>query len=214
MNKFTLKNYPPILLIALVCIIAALSFGLQMVWKNHIEHKQAGLLAQMVTILTSYGTVISILTFINKSIKWKWIFRVIGVYKVSGKYVGKIISSYRIGDDTNKEFIQRYCKITIYQNLNGLLIEGDYFSDNKYKNISSSFKSFHEEIEKLENGSFQITYFYSNKGNQLHQDNLKYLLNNHEGISVLTFNPSNHNIQGYYFNHERSSHGTLSLQPE
>jgi hypothetical protein len=95
--------------------------------------------------------------------------------------------------------------------MNGLHISGDYFSDEQMKEHTSGFTSHHEELKKQADGSFQVYYFYSSKGDLFHADQKNYGLNNHEGICVLVYRAELQTLEGYYYNRERSSHGKIFL---
>ena len=209
MDKFSFKNYPPGILIFLICLIVAIKFGLHKL--GDIVFKHATLLSwlDLLYILLSAGTVISLMRLINRKVMWRWLLKLLGLCDVRGIYEGYILSSFQ--DDSN-EFIKRFCKIQVIQNLNGLHISGDYFSDEQMKEQTSGFTSHHEELKKQADGSFQVYYFYSSKGDLFHADQKKYGLNNHEGICVLVYRAELQTLEGYYYNRERSSHGKIFLK--
>jgi len=210
MNKFNLKNYPPKILMIIVCIIIAVNFFAKTLWEKYFQHDKDSVIEQCLIIVTSYGIVISALTIINKYVMWNWLLRLLRLADINGEYSGKMISSYQNESNAN---IELYCKFHILQNLNGFLVTGEFYNDGGYKNKSSTFISSSEELTKLEDGKFQIHYFYNNIGQQLNKSHEKYFLNNHSGVSVMVFNPINRTIEGYYFNHERTSYGTIALVP-
>ncbi len=212
MDKLTFKNYPPTILAILLCVIVALNFGFKVLWGTIWEHKTFGLWDEILCIFFSYSTVLAVFTYINKNCMWKWVLKLLGVCDIRGKYVGKVISSYHIEDDLSKPHIELFCKMQIIQNINAIKIEGNFYTDKECTNRSSHFASFWEEIKKKENGDFDIRYFFSSKGSQLHPDNAKHGLTNHDGVCVLTFNPKSHTLKGYYFNHERFSNGEIYLE--
>jgi hypothetical protein len=142
---------------------------------------------------------------------WKWLLKLLDLHDVRGVYEGYILSSFHNQNDPEMSNIKRYGRIKIVQNINGLHVNGDYYSDQEMKNHTSSFRSYNEEIKKLPDGNFQVYYFFTNVGDQFHADHSKYDLNNHEGVCILTFRIDNQTMEGYYFNRERSSHGKVFL---
>jgi hypothetical protein len=212
MEKFSFKNYPPGILVFLICLIVAIKFGLHKL--GNIVFAQQVLLSwlDLLYILLSAGTVIFIMKLANRKIMWKWLLKLLDLCDVRGVYEGYIVSSFHDQDDPSQNFIKRYCKVHVTQNLNGLHISGDYYSDKQMKKPTSGFSSYQEEIKKHVDGSFQISYFYSNKGDQLHKDHETYGLNNHEGVCVLAYQIELQTLEGYYFNRERSSHGKIFLK--
>jgi hypothetical protein len=209
MDKFSFKNYPPGILVFLICLIVAIKFGLHKL--GDIVFKQETLLSwlDLVYILLSAGTVMFLMKLINLKVMWKWLLKLLGLCDVRGVYEGYILSSFQ--DNNSQNFIKRYCKIQVAQNLNGLYVSGDYFSDEQMKEHTSGFTSSYEELKKQADGSFQVYYFYSNKGDLFHADQRSYGLNNHEGICVLVYRPELQTLEGYYYNRERSSHGKIFL---
>lgn len=210
MKNFNLKHYPPALLISITCIISAINLAVKAFWNRYIGTSST-LFNELSIIVSSSSLVVFILSNLNK-LMWKWWLKLIGLIDVRGDYYGKLISSYDSTEDSN-ENIELNCKVKIVQNVNGLRIEGDFFTDAALTQRSSSFLSSHEEIETLDNGNASIRYFFANKGNQLHDDNLTRGLTNHEGVAVLTFDVNTKKITGYYFNHERKSSGQIRLEP-
>lgn len=209
MDKFSFKNYPPGILVFLVCLIVAIKFGLHKLGDIVFKHVTLLSWLDLLYILLSAGTVISLMRLINRKVMWRWLLKLLGLCDVRGVYEGYILSSFL--DDHSQEFIKRFCKIRVAQNLNGLHISGDYFSDEQMKAQTSGFTSHHEELKKQADGSFQLYYFYSSKGDLFHADQKKYGLNNHEGICVLVYRAELQTLEGYYYNRERSSHGKIFL---
>lgn len=209
MDKFSFKNYPPQILVLLICITVALKFGLHKI--GNIVFKQQTLLSwtDLIYIALSGGSVIALMRLVNRKAMWKWLLKLLNLHDVRGIYEGHIISSFHNENDPALSNIKRYAKVKIIQNINGLHVSGDYYSDQDMKDLTSSFTSSNEEIKKLPDGNFQLYYFFSSKGDQFHRDHTKYGLNNHEGICNLTFHTDQETMEGYYFNRERSSHGKV-----
>lgn len=212
MDKLTFKNYPPTILAILLCIIVALNFGFKILYETIWEHKAIGFGNELVFIVLSYSTVLTVLSFINKYCMWKWLLQLLGLCDLRGTYTGTLVSSYHVDNDPLKPHIQLFCNLQIIQNINAIKIEGQFYTDEASNDESSYFTSSWEEIKKEDSGNFLIRYFFLNKGHQLHSDNQKYGLTSHEGICVLTFYPSSKKMKGYYFNHERFSNGEIFLE--
>jgi hypothetical protein len=212
MDKFSFKNYPPGVLAFLICMVVAVRFGLHKL--NNIFFKQTTLLswADLFYIFLSAGTVITLMTWINRKIMWKWLLKLLGLCDVRGVYEGYIVSSFHHLDNPELSNIKLYSRIKIGQNINGLHISGTYFPDEQMKNPSSCFASYNEEMKRQADGSFQLYYFFKNEGDQLHPDHDLYGLYNHTGICVLTYRKEEQTLEGYYFNRERSSHGKVFLK--
>jgi hypothetical protein len=212
MDRFSFKNYPPKVLVFLICLIIAIKFGLHKV--GALFFKQAALLSwtDLSFIALSAGTVMTLMTWINRKVMWKWLLNLLGLCDVRGVYEGYIVSSFHHQDNPEQSNIKRYSRIRIFQNINGLYISGEYFPDEQMNNPSSSFTSYNEEIKKQADGNFQLYYFFKNEGDQLHIDHDLYGLNNHTGICVLTYRKEEQTLEGYYFNRERSSHGKVFLK--
>ncbi|MDB5131693.1 MAG: hypothetical protein JWR02_1442 [Mucilaginibacter sp.] len=212
MDKLTFKNYHPSVLVFLICLIVALNFEFKILWETILGYKMSGLLEQPLIIITSSSIVLGALNIFNRYCKWLWLLNLLGLTDTSGNYAGVVTSSYYMDDDPAKGHIKLFSKLQIVQNINAIKIEGEFFTDEDFTNRSSYFISSEEEIRKKPNGDFIITYFFANRGNQLHPDDKKYSLNNHDGIGVLTYSPMNHTLKGYYFNHQRFSNGEINLE--
>jgi len=215
MDKLTFKNYPTSIVTFLICLIVAINFAYKSLWSmisgdKALQWNELG--KEMLLIVLSYSTVKGIFSLINLYVKRRWIFNLLGLGYVDGHYTGKMVSSYHIDDNPERPHIERYCNINIIQNLNALKIEGDVYSDKKLNDRTSHFTSSWEEIKKKDNGHFELRYFFSNKGSQLHPDNKKYGLTNHDGVAVLTFNPNTNKMEGYYYTHERRSGGEIFME--
>ena len=196
----------------LICLIIVLNFIFQSFWKAVWENETISFWEQVVCIALSYTIVLTVVTFINKYCTWRWVFMLLGLPYLRGEYIGMIISSFNEDDDPSKPNMKRFCKATIIQNINALKIEGDFFTDELRTDKTSDFQSFGEEIKKKDNGAFEISYFFSNKGRLLHPDNKKYGLNNHRGVCLVIYNPIDQTIKGEYFTYERSSLGEIALR--
>jgi len=211
MDKLTFKNYPPSILTFLICLIVAFNLAFTVVYRIIWKDEAAGFFDELLIILLSYSVVLAVLNIINKYFAWKWLFKLLGLPYLKGEYIGTLTSSYHVDEDISKPHIQLYCVLNILQNINALKIEGDFYTDKACKKWSSGFKSSWEETKKKDDENFIIRYFFSNKGSQLHPDNKKYGLTNHDGVSVFTLDPKTNTLKGYYFNHERFSNGEISV---
>jgi hypothetical protein len=211
MDKLTFKNYPPLILTILFCIIVALNFGFQNLWGVLIKHENLNLKKEIICIFTSYGIVVSVMTYVNNKIMWSWLLRVLNLCDVRGTYKGKLRSSFPVSDQS-KANMEIFCTLKIFQNLNGLKIKGEFFSDAMNKKKVSESVSTWEEIKKNEEGNYEIRYFYANKGNPTHPYEKKYKLTSHDGCAVLTYYPASRKLKGYYFTYERSSNGRMELE--
>jgi hypothetical protein len=212
MEKLSFKNYSPRLLAFIICLIVAVKFGLHQLGNMLFAHKSETLYAQVVYLLLTFGTILSILGLINKYCVWKWLLKLLGVCYVKGDWQGYIISSFHEEDDPSKPNIRLFCKVKIVQNLNGFHVLGSYFTDTQMTVLSSRFTSKYEEMEKQPDGSYRVHYFFTNTGDTFHPDHKNYNLNNHQGVCILTCDRDGAQMQGNYFNHERLSHGKVLLQ--
>lgn len=210
MEKLSFKNYPPRLLAIIICLIITVRFGLHELFG---KQKPESIYDQMKYLLLSFGTVILIVTLINKYCVWEWLLKRLGVCYVKGNWQGYIKSSFHEDDDPSKPNIILFCKVKVVQNLNGFHVMGSYYTDEQMMTEPSSrFISKYEEMEKQLDGSFRLHYFFSNTGDQFHPSYKQYTLNNHQGVCVLTCNQEGNQMQGNYFNYERLSHGRIVLQ--
>ncbi|GAA0536523.1 hypothetical protein [Chitinophaga japonensis] len=212
MNKFSFKYYPPPVLVYIVCIIISLRFGYNVLVNAALKNEFHIKIADVLSIPLLAGFVVGCLSLINRTVMWKGWLRILGLYDIRGTYIGTVTSSYHMEDNPRKPNIKLYCKLIVVQNLNGFEIKGAFYNDKKMAQQSSYFTSSSEGMKKENDGSLRIHYFYSNKGDQLHPDNKKYGLNNHDGVCVLSYDPQTKQMEGYYFNHERASHGKLVLK--
>ena len=213
MKELSFKNYPTKVLVTIISLIIALSFAFQAIWKALKAGESMTLAEQVICIAGSSGLVLGILGYINSHIMWKWYLKLLRLCDIRGIYEGVLTSSYHVNDNPALPYEQLYAKFEIYQTLNGFRIEGRFFTDRGYTQLSSSSTSNDGEIRKEENGKFRVYYFFSNKGNQFHENQKRYGLNNHDGVCVFMFDPGARNMEGYYYTHERSSYGTISLKP-
>jgi hypothetical protein len=212
MKELSFKNYPPKILAAIICIIITCYFLFNALWSLIWKQEDYTLTRQLACILSASSAVIGALSFVNKHIMWAWYLKLLGIYNVSGIYNGFIISSFHEDDDPDKVNVMTYCKLQIIQNINGMKIEGAFYSEEAFTNQKSASYSSWEEIKKKDNGDFLIRYFFTNEGNRLHEHDRRYGLNNHNGVAVLTFYPKTGELSGYYFTHERSSFGKMNLK--
>jgi hypothetical protein len=210
-DRFTVKYYPPPLLILIVLFIVGVKFAFEHLFRIWLSKPQLPWYMDLVSICTSLGIVTALLRIINQKVDWNWLLKIMGVHKISGSYKGSVISSYHLKDNTKKPHVHAYCAIDIAQNLNGFFVKGKFYSDAEMTEGSSEFESEHEQIEKLPTGAFRIHYFYKNLGNKLHPNEGRYGLDTHNGVCVLEFDPKTKTMRGYYFNRERDSHGQIKL---
>lgn len=212
MDKFSFKNYPPRVLVFLVCLIVTIKYGLHKLGNTFFHRENYGVITDLIYIFISAGTVLTILRWVNSKFMWRWLLRLLGLSDIRGTYQGYILSSFREDNDPSKSNIKRFCKIMISQTINGFYVKGDYFSDEEMKQHTSGFSSDHEELRKQPDGTCLVSYFYDNIGDKFHAGHQKYGLTNHTGICVLTYLPKERELQGYYFNRDRESNGKIFLK--
>jgi hypothetical protein len=212
MDTLTFKNYPAKALSIIFCLIVALNFLFQLLWSLIWKQEDVTLLKQLTTIAGSSGLVVGIMAFVNKKVSWNFFFKQLGIYNISGTYLGQTISgTFHENDNAKKAQMKRFCKVVIIQNLNGFRVSGDFYSDERLTQRTSSFVSAWEELKKTESGDFEIRYSFLNTGNLTHPDHAKYGLTTHHGTVILTFFPQSRTFKGYYFTLERGSNGEMNL---
>lgn len=214
MDSLSLKYYPVQIVSILICLVAAVNFGLTSLWSQLTEHKTLTLWQQVLCIAGTYGVAMTALTYLNKYGMWKPYIKLLGLCDIRGRYKGVIISSYHYEDNPDLPHVTVYLEATIAQNLNGFYVEMRCFSDPGRIQLTSESVSHDGTIKKEPEGTYRIVYFYSNKGNLLHPANKEVGLTSHDGVCVLKFDPWTGILTGDYFTHERSSYGKITMEPE
>lgn len=211
MKKFTLKYYPPEILISIIAITIGLNFLCSSIYTKYISKESLSTLKQLLSIIGSTGVVGTALALINNYVMWDRLLKLLHLCDARGQFEGELISSYHIDDDTTKAFVTKHLKLKISQNINGLWVKGEIFNYRHDTTPTSTFTSTWSDIEENEDDTYKIMYLYGNEGNTLHDEHRKYGLNNHKGFTCLIFDSKKNTMNGYYFTHERGSHGQLTL---
>ena len=211
MKEFNLRYYPPFLLAIMFCLIIAVNFLIKKTLAI-ISGQPFETRSEVITLLLSGGLVTSILRTLNRFAMWGWLLKLMGLCDLRGNYSGELISSYYKDDNPGNDQVRKYLVLHISQNLNGLQITGKVFNNQDDAGPSSTFVSTQCEIRKVEDGSFLLTYYYTNKPDLLTPERQKHKLNMHDGFASLTFQPGTRQLDGVYFNHGRQSHGRIFLK--
>lgn len=201
----------------MVCVFIAIYFAIKHIILYVIStdnYTENNIINVCIDIVGLPSTLALIFILINKYFLKKWFLGILGLPKIKGNFEGNLISSYHIDDNPNKPHIDKYVKMSISQNLNGYLVEAFFYSSKNSKEVTSESESITHEILSKGNGKFTISYLYRNSAYAFNKDHKKYNLNNHEGIAVLTYDPSELSLVGKYFNdsQERPSYGRLTLK--
>lgn len=212
MEKFSLKYYPPKILIFLVALLLTFIFLIRF-FISSFKEENLELWQEAFILITSSGIVSLIIFFINKYVMWRWLLLVLHLPDLRGTYEGKLTSSYHIDDDPNKPHVTKFVVLQIYQNLNGFYIHSKYYDHNRNTDATSESYSLTHSIVRRNDESFTIQYLYTNDPNTLHKTHRKVLLNTHQGFCILHFDPERKSLTGTYFNDTaaRPSHGSLNL---
>jgi hypothetical protein len=194
-----LKYYPIKVLIVLVLIILFSKIFILSLFDQelHLTGKFLGASAGAIAIIA--GT---IAVFNKYCLSYKCVQKLMGLPNLNGRYEGEITSSYK--DDENKH-ITKKCVLEISQDLTGFKVFG-YFGDAQTGLQTSSSISHLNNIEKNEDGSFTLIYLHSNDPEPLQN---KFIYDKHTGTTVLKYNPFTNELNGYYYNYERASHGEI-----
>jgi hypothetical protein len=211
MKNFSLKYYS----ITHAVIFILLSSGIYLTFNYCVGHytEQLNFWAkQIIAILCSLFSVTTCIVLMNKY-GFGMVHSLFGLPNLRGNYEGILTSSYHIDDDESKAYITKHIKLTICQDLNGFYVESFYYDHEASIKYSSSSYSVSDDIDRKNNSEYIITYRYKNNKNKFHDDHQKYILNDHDGICILTYNPENKTLIGKYFNDsaDRPSYGQLNL---
>ncbi|RYY70760.1 MAG: hypothetical protein EOO13_05450 [Chitinophagaceae bacterium] len=122
---------------------------------------------------------------------FKWL---VDIPNLSGRYEGKIISSYLI-DGKNVEIS---FAVEIVQTSSSIHISS-YYLNPELSEYTSSY-SVIEQIEKQKNGAFKLYYLYSNMPGKLNT-----ILTQHDGTAYATYLADIKQLDGGYYNSRRNT---------
>jgi hypothetical protein len=215
MQSFTLKYYPPKVLIGLVVLFVTLFFAIKSAFYN-FQGTEVSLAGELGILLGSTTVVSAGVFLINNYIMWPWLLKLLGIPDLRGTYEGKLVSSYHIDDDPEKPHVTKYLVLTISQNLNGFYVRSKFYDRKSNSDFSSQSESLNHAIKPDKDGTYIIEYLYRNLPNTLHKAHKRDVLNTHQGICVLRFNPKDRSLEGRYFNdtEQRPSYGKINLTPK
>lgn len=215
MIPFSLKYYPPKVLIGIVVLFITLIFGVKSAI-SLIQGSEITLFQELIMLVSSFTLVSLLVYLLNKFIMWGWLLRLLGIPNLRGTYDGKLVSSYHIDDDPKKPHVTKYLVVTISQNLNGFYVRSKFYDRKGNREFSSQSESLSHAVKPNPDGSYTIEYLYHNLPNTLHKAHTRDVLNTHQGFCVLRFDPVNRSLEGKYFNdtETRPSYGSISLTPK
>lgn len=195
------KYYNTTALIIFLLSIYLLSLPVAFWIKNTTSSSQTlDHIVDLIGIFSPVGIVTGVISIINKwGWKLSWLKWLIDVPNISGRYTGKLTSSYH---DANNQAIIKECVLEIKQTASAIHIRG-YFGDaGTFENTSSSV-SVSEELVKEKDGFFTLYYIFSNESQPLQVQ-----LKNHAGTSKFKYYPDIRQLNGDYYN-QRTNYGTI-----
>jgi len=194
------KYYKAAPLIAIILLLAgAIDFLLQqfivtLLMENGIEFLRApGNAAIIGSFFILYDQYLWKIPFFNLLVK---------IPNINGRYAGKIKYVF------NAESCEKECIVEVKQTASKIKIQS-YFSNEDSEKTGS--KSAIEEIQKAEDGFFDVYFFYQNTGSKLDG-----ILDSHEGANKLRYFPGTKNkkakLAGHYFtNRLKQTRGEIKV---
>lgn len=213
MKNLNFRYYPAGVLFTLFCIIVAVNFLLRTLIAYYFDQPLT-LWEEAALLLGSGGLVQFLFGQVNKYFMWNPYLKLLGLHDLRGNYAGELVSTFHINDDPQLGHVTKHLLVSISQNLNGIYLTGKVFNNTSDPTPTSTFSSGAADLVKLDDGSFQLSYTFTNNGNLQSAEHAKYGLQTHLGYTILYFNPQNRQLEGTYFTHERQSSGRIKLLPQ
>lgn len=200
------KYYNTTTLIIFLIVVYLLSLPIAFWIKDATSQNQTlDQVLDLVGVLSPIGIVTGVVSIINVwGWKWYWLKWLVNVPDISGRYSGKLTSSYP--DASNRPVIKE-CVLEIKQSASAIHIRGYFGDEGTFENTSTSV-SVSEELVKEKDGFFTLYYIFSNESQPLQVQ-----LKNHAGTSKFKYYPDIRQLNGDYYN-QRTNYGTIMVSFE
>jgi SMODS-associating 2TM, beta-strand rich effector domain len=202
--NFNLKNYKAGIFIPFIVILAA---GLTILHQSFlapvistIKSEQAKMIVEFIGILSVPGLLGLTLAIIDKWL-WRFLPFLVSVPKISGRYEGKLVSTF--DDPVTSAKKEMLLVLEIKQTASRLFISS--FIGEAGGKVSSTSKSVFSDITQGEDGFYTLTYGYENQGSLTNEK-----LTAHRGLAELKFFPKEKQLSGQYFS-QRAVKGEIDV---